>query len=226
MENEEDRKPKKTEKTPSHARWVIRVFLIAVALSAAMSLCSGALLEDAGYVVATLILLLFIALGIMFDIIGVAVTAANPKPFNSMAAHRVKGAKEALYLIRNAEKVASFCNDVVGAICGIVMIFSVDFIDHILKIDDPVGASSVHGVCGCLGTILTGLFATEEGLLYGGGYNFLLAQLFGTTVVGCWAAGMGYLIFKGLDKIHGLRVPNRIEEEGLDIYEHGESAYN
>ena len=120
MENEEDRKQKKTEKTPSHARWVIRVFLIAVALSAAMSLCSGALLEDAGYVVATLILLLFIALGIMFDIIGVAVTAANPKPFNSMAAHRVKGAKEALYLIRNAEKVASFCNDVVGDICGIV----------------------------------------------------------------------------------------------------------
>ena len=120
LENEEDRKQKKTEKTPSHARWVIRVFLIAVALSAAMSLCSGALLEDAGYVVATLILLLFIALGIMFDIIGVAVTAANPKPFNSMAAHRVKGAKEALYLIRNAEKVASFCNDVVGDICGIV----------------------------------------------------------------------------------------------------------
>ena len=70
--------------------------------------------------VATLILLLFIALGILFDIIGVAVTAANPKPFNSMAAHRVKGAKEALYLIRNAEKVASFCNDVVGDICGIV----------------------------------------------------------------------------------------------------------
>ena len=82
-----------------------------------MSLCSGAVLEDAGYVSATLILLLFILLGIMFDIIGVAVTAANPKPFNSMAAHRVKGAKEALYLIRNAEKVASFCNDVVGDIC-------------------------------------------------------------------------------------------------------------
>ena len=120
MENEEDRKPKKTEKTPSHARWVIRVFLIAVSLSAVMSLCSNALLEDAGYVSATLILALFIVLGILFDVIGVAVTAANPRPFNSMASHRVKGAKEALYLIRNAEKVASFCNDVVGDICGIV----------------------------------------------------------------------------------------------------------
>ena len=94
MENEEDRKQKKTEKTPSHARWVIRVFLIAVALSAAMSLCSGALLEDAGYVVATLILLLFIALGILFDIIGVAVTAANPQPFNSCLLYTSDAADE------------------------------------------------------------------------------------------------------------------------------------
>lgn len=120
-ENQEDRKPaKKTVKTASHARWVIRVFLIAVSLSAVMSLCSGAVLEEAGYVSATLIMLLFISLGIVFDIIGVAVTAANPRPFHSMASHRVKGAKEALYLIRNAEKVSSFCNDVVGDICGIV----------------------------------------------------------------------------------------------------------
>ena len=70
LENEEDRKQKKTEKTPSHARWVIRVFLIAVALSASMSLCSGAVLEDAGYVTATLILLLFIALGILESVHG------------------------------------------------------------------------------------------------------------------------------------------------------------
>lgn len=114
----------------------------------------------------------------------------------------------------------------IGAICGTVMIFAVDFIDHILKIDDPVGASSVHGVCGCLGTILTGLFATEEGLLYCGSANFLLAQIFGALVVGCWAALMGFVVFKGLDIVHGLRVPARVEEEGLDIYEHGETAYN
>ena len=106
------------------------------------------------------------------------------------------------------------------------MIFSVDFIDKFLKIDDPVGASSVHGVCGCLGTILTGLFSTSEGLFYGYGFGFLGAQLFGALVVSAWAAGMGFIIFKTLDKIHGLRVPARVEEEGLDIYEHGESAYN
>lgn len=114
----------------------------------------------------------------------------------------------------------------IGAICGTVMIFAVDFIDHVMKIDDPVGASSVHGVCGFLGTILTGLFATEEGLFYSASANFLLAQLFGAVVVGCWAAGMGFVVFKGLDIVHGLRVPARVEEEGLDIYEHGETAYN
>lgn len=114
----------------------------------------------------------------------------------------------------------------IGAICGTVMVYAVDFIDHVLKIDDPVGASSVHGVCGFLGTVLTGLFATEQGLFYSGSANFLLAQLFGALVVGCWAAAMGYIVFKGLDIVHGLRVPARVEEEGLDIYEHGETAYN
>lgn len=114
----------------------------------------------------------------------------------------------------------------IGAICGTVMVFAVDFIDHVLKIDDPVGASSVHGVCGFLGTVLTGLFATEQGLFYSGSASFLLAQLFGALVVGCWAVVMGFVVFKGLDIVHGLRVPARVEEEGLDIYEHGETAYN
>ena len=114
----------------------------------------------------------------------------------------------------------------IGAICGTVMVYAVDFIDHVLKIDDPVGASSVHGVCGFLGTVLTGLFATEQGLFYSGSANFLLAQLFGAAIVGCWAAFMGFVVFKGLDIVHGLRVTPRVEEEGLDIYEHGETAYN
>lgn len=114
----------------------------------------------------------------------------------------------------------------IGAICGAVMIFAVEFIDHVLKVDDPVGASSVHGVCGFLGTVLTGFFATEEGCLYGGGFGFLGAQIFGAAIVGLWAACMGFIIFKVLDWVHGLRVAPRVEEEGLDIYEHGETAYN
>lgn len=115
---------------------------------------------------------------------------------------------------------------IIGIICAIIMIFSVDFIDKVLKIDDPVGASSVHGVCGFLGTILVGFFSTSEGLFYGGGWGLIGAQLLGAVTIGLWAASMGFIIFKSLDKIHGLRVPQRIEEEGLDVYEHGESAYN
>ncbi|MDD2559942.1 MAG: ammonium transporter [Bacteroidales bacterium] len=114
----------------------------------------------------------------------------------------------------------------IGALCGIAMLYSVEFIDKVLKIDDPVGASSVHGVCGILGTLLTGLFATEGGLLYGGGFGLLGAQFFGALSIGLWAATMGFLLFKLLSKLKTLRVPARIEEEGLDIYEHGETAYN
>lgn len=115
---------------------------------------------------------------------------------------------------------------IIGLICGVLMIYSVEFIDRILKIDDPVGASSVHGICGFTGTVLTGCFSTSQGLFYGAGWGFLGAQLFGAVIVGAWAVLMGYAIFKALEKVHGLRVPERIEEEGLDVYEHGESAYN
>jgi Amt family ammonium transporter len=116
---------------------------------------------------------------------------------------------------------------IVGALCGIVMVFSVEFIDRILKIDDPVGASSVHGTCGFLGTLLTGLLATDGGVLYGGGWGLFLVQLTGAVVIGLWAFVAGFIIFKSLDKFAGgLHVSKRVEEEGLDIYEHGETAYN
>ena len=115
---------------------------------------------------------------------------------------------------------------VIGLICGTLMVFAVEFIDQKLHIDDPVGASSVHGVCGFIGTLLTGLLSTSEGWLYTGDAHFFLVELLGASVVAVWAAAAGLVIFKGLDKIHGLRVEPRIEDEGLDIYEHGETAYN
>lgn len=114
----------------------------------------------------------------------------------------------------------------IGAISGIVMVFAVSFFDTKLRIDDPVGAISVHGVCGTLGTILTGLFAVEGGLLYGGGGSMLGIQVLGALVTAAWAAGAGFLMFWILKKTVGLRVDKRVEEEGLDIYEHGEAAYN
>ena len=115
---------------------------------------------------------------------------------------------------------------IIGLICGIVLVFAIEFIDAKLHIDDPVGASSVHGVCGILGTLLTGLFALDSGVLYGHGFGFFGAQLFGIISIDLWAAVMGFLLFWGINKIAGLRVDKRIEEEGLDIYEHGESCYN
>ena len=115
---------------------------------------------------------------------------------------------------------------IIGIVCGAVMVFVVEFIDRKLHIDDPVGASSVHGVCGSLGTILTGCLSTSEGLFYGHGWGFLRAEVLGVVVIGCWAAGMGFVIFKSIDLAFGIRVPARIEEEGLDIYEHGESCYS
>lgn len=115
---------------------------------------------------------------------------------------------------------------VIGAIAGTILPISVAFIDQKLHIDDPVGASSVHGVCGILGTILTGVFSVSKGCLYGHGFSFLGAQLFGIVVIDLWAAVMGLLLFFGIKKTVGLRVDHRIEEEGLDIYEHGESCYN
>ncbi|MDR1743629.1 MAG: ammonium transporter [Dysgonamonadaceae bacterium] len=124
------------------------------------------------------------------------------------------------------DAVSPWGSIIVGAICGIVMVFSVEFIDKTLKIDDPVGASSVHGTCGFVGTLLTGLLATDGGLFYGGGASLFMAQLIAALIVGAWAAGAGYVIFKVLDVTVGIRVSRRVEEEGLDIYEHGETAYN
>ncbi|MBE7004864.1 MAG: DUF21 domain-containing protein [Ruminococcaceae bacterium] len=112
---------KKEEAKPrSFWRWIVQIFVVSVALSAVLGFASGVALEDAGYALAVVVLVLFILLGIAFDVIGVAVTAADPKPFHSMASHRERGAREALFLLKNAEKTSSFCNDVVGDICGIV----------------------------------------------------------------------------------------------------------
>ena len=115
---------------------------------------------------------------------------------------------------------------IIGAVCGVAMVGSVALIDKIFKIDDPVGAVSVHGVCGILGTLLTGMFAVDGGLFYGGGWHFLGVEALGSLVTCAWSFGLGLLTFVILKKVHGIRVAARVEEEGLDIYEHGETAYN
>ncbi|MDO5425647.1 MAG: ammonium transporter [Eubacteriales bacterium] len=115
----------------------------------------------------------------------------------------------------------------IGLIAGIALVFSVEFFDKVAKIDDPVGAISVHGVCGALGTILTGFFATEDGLLYGGGFHFLGVQILGVASVILWVVVSMTIIFKLIDKFVGLRVPAEVEIDGLDFHEHGlVSAYS
>ena len=101
-------------------RWPLHVFWIAVVLSAVMSFCSTTALQGSGLLITVAVLVVFILLGIVFDMIGVAVTAADPRPFHSMAAHKEKGGREAIRLLQKANRVSSFCNDVVGDICGIV----------------------------------------------------------------------------------------------------------
>ena len=115
---------------------------------------------------------------------------------------------------------------VIGLVCGVVLVFSIEFIDTKLHIDDPVGASSVHGVCGIIGTLMTGLLAVDSGVFYGHGFSFFGAQCLGILAIDAWAAITGIILFYSIKKIGGLRVDKRIEEEGLDIYEHGESCYN
>lgn len=110
----------KKSKDKKHSHWPLRVFLMSVALSAVLSFFSTTALSGTGAIVAVAVLAVFILLGIVFDMIGVAVTAADPRPFHSMAAHKEKGGKEAIRLLSRANEVSSVCNDVVGDICGIV----------------------------------------------------------------------------------------------------------
>ena len=101
-------------------RWVVTIFLVTIVISGTISFVSDEIMSTSGILSAFLILLTIIFIGIIFDIIGMAVASADEKPFHSMAARKVPGAQNAIKLLRNAERVSSICNDVVGDICGVV----------------------------------------------------------------------------------------------------------
>ena len=101
-------------------KWVTTIFFVTILISGAISFFSDILMENSSMAVAFLILLGIIFIGIIFDIIGMAVATADEKPFHAMAARKVPGARAAISLLRNAERVSSICNDVVGDICGVV----------------------------------------------------------------------------------------------------------
>ena len=115
---------------------------------------------------------------------------------------------------------------IIGVIAGLLLPISVNFFDAVLKIDDPVGAISVHGVCGAAGTLLTGLFAVDGGVFYGGGFHFFLIQCIGVAVTAIWTAVTITIVFLVIKHTIGLRVSVEEEVKGLDITEHGlPSAY-
>lgn len=100
--------------------WPVKIFFLSLALSLVFSIGSEYLMSASGIVISSLIIFVLIAIAVISDMIGVAVTACSIEPFTAMASRKVKGAKEALILLKNAEKVSSLCNDVLGDICGIV----------------------------------------------------------------------------------------------------------
>jgi ammonium transporter, Amt family len=117
---------------------------------------------------------------------------------------------------------------IIGVISGILVVASVEFIDKVLHIDDPVGAISVHGIGGAWGTLAVGLFANTDdvkGLFYGGGFSQLGVQAVGVLAVFAWAVGTGLVLFLIIKKTMGLRVTATEELQGLDIGEHGSEAY-
>ena len=114
----------------------------------------------------------------------------------------------------------------IGLAAGVLCTFSVEFFDKIAKIDDPVGAVSVHCVNGAWGTLATGLFSTSQGLFYGHGFQFLGIQLLGLASVAVWVLASMFLIFSLIKAVVGLRVTEQEEIDGLDSHEHGlTSAY-
>ena len=125
------------------------------------------------------------------------------------------------------DQVAPWAAAVIGVVAGIIVVLSVEFIDKVLKVDDPVGAVSVHCVNGAWGTIAVGIFSTSSGLIYGFGPRQLGVQLLGLIAVGAWVLVTMFVVFKIIDKAICLRVPEQVEIDGLDHAEHGLlSAYS
>lgn len=118
---------------------------------------------------------------------------------------------------------------IIGVLAAFVMIYGIEFIDKVCKIDDPVGAIGVHCLCGVFGTLAVGLFAYHSdmlGLFYGGGFKYLGIQFVGVIAVAAWTLLMGFILFKVIKSTIGLRVSRKEEIRGLDLEEHGiESSY-
>ena len=114
----------------------------------------------------------------------------------------------------------------IGLVAGFVVVFGIELLERKLKIDDPVGAIPVHGFSGAIGTLLVGVFATDGGLAYGGGFGLLAVQAIGVIAYAAWTLGTAFILFKTIKSTVGLRVSKEEEIMGLDLGEHGSESYS
>ena len=159
-------------------RWVVTIFVVTIVVSGIISLLSDLIMAGSTMPVAFLILLIIIFVGIVFDIIGMAVASADEKPFHSMAARKVPGAQESIRLLRNAERVSSICNDVVGDICGVVS-----------------GSASA--------TIAASILATFE-FTWPQVISLMMSALAAGLTVGGKAVGKGFAVSASTKIVHGV----------------------
>ncbi len=158
----------KASGSKSRIRWVVTIFFLTILISALFSLLSSLAFQNSSLWVAFLVLFCIVIIGILFDMIGVAVTAADETPFHSMASRRVPEATEAIRLLRNAAKVGSVCNDVIGDICGVVS--------------------------GSAAAVISGSVAVAWGISWETALSVLLSALVAGLTVGGKAAGKSFAI--------------------------------
>lgn len=197
------RKNKNNENNGSKkAKWIYWVFILAFGLSVFFSFISEITMNRVNIVISVFILLVIIFIGILFDIIGIAVTSASETPFHSMAADKVAGGKEAVKLIRNADVVSNFCNDVVGDICGIV--------------SGSAGASIVLKV-------LTDAKDINETI-----FSIMMAGLISTLTIGGKAIGKGIAINNSKRVVYSVAVFLYFIKKrlGIDIFSDGNGRKN
>lgn len=190
-----DSKNKKSKKRKNNgsekANWVKKVSLLAFVLSVFFSFISETVLDRVNILISLFLLLIIIAIGIIFDIIGIAVTSAKEAPFHAMAADKVKGGKEAVMLIRNADIVSNICNDVVGDICGII-----------------------SGAAGA--TIVTKSLMREQGLS-NALFSILMAGVISTLTIGGKAKGKAIAINNSKKVVYDVALFLHIIHEKLGI---------
>ena len=180
-------KAEKREKN-SQIRWAITIFLSTIVISGLISFSANAVMARSGMAIAFVILLLIVLVGILFDMVGVAVASAEERPFHSMAARKVPGAAEAIKLLRNANRVSSICNDVIGDICGVVSGAASAAIA--VQIVAKVGLSNESLASLFMSALVAGMTVGGKAVCKSFAMNSSTKIVFLTARVICWLRGL------------------------------------